>query len=65
MASIRCWLVNCMVGIVWGVTLMCNPSKNVASIIANNPGLEERFTLRRQQDKNHMFEGIIQAGERF
>ena len=39
--------------------------QNVASIIANNPGLEERFTLRRQQDKNHMFEGIIQAGERF
>ncbi|PXX89541.1 23S rRNA (adenine(1618)-N(6))-methyltransferase RlmF [Marinobacter vulgaris] len=39
--------------------------KNVATIIANNPALKERFTLRTQHDKNHMFEGIIQAGEFF
>ncbi|MBR9829134.1 MAG: 23S rRNA (adenine(1618)-N(6))-methyltransferase RlmF [Oceanospirillales bacterium] len=38
---------------------------NVAAIIANNPSLKERFTLRRQHDKNHIFEGIIQAGEFF
>ncbi|QEW08354.1 23S rRNA (adenine(1618)-N(6))-methyltransferase RlmF [Nitrincola iocasae] len=39
--------------------------ENVARIIANNPTLKERFTLRTQQDKNHIFEGIIQAGEFF
>lgn len=39
--------------------------ENVASIIANNPTLKERFTLRTQHDKNHIFEGIIQAGEFF
>nr|WP_284047098.1 23S rRNA (adenine(1618)-N(6))-methyltransferase RlmF [Halomonas llamarensis] len=39
--------------------------ENVAKIIANNPTLTDRFTLRIQHDKNHMFEGIIQAGEFF
>nr|WP_265937503.1 RlmF-related methyltransferase [Marinobacter orientalis] len=39
--------------------------ENVAAIIANNPTLEDRVTLRTQDDKNHMFEGIIQAGEFF
>ncbi|MBW4934168.1 23S rRNA (adenine(1618)-N(6))-methyltransferase RlmF [Marinobacter sp. F4206] len=39
--------------------------ENVATIIANNPTLKDRFTLRTQPDKNHMFEGIIQAGEFF
>lgn len=39
--------------------------ENVATIIANNPTLKERFTLRTQPDKNHIFEGIIQAGEFF
>ncbi|NDL72211.1 23S rRNA (adenine(1618)-N(6))-methyltransferase RlmF [Vreelandella alkaliphila] len=39
--------------------------ENVATIIANNPTLKERFTLRMQHDKNHIFEGIIQAGEFF
>ncbi|MEP3562409.1 MAG: 23S rRNA (adenine(1618)-N(6))-methyltransferase RlmF [Marinobacter sp.] len=39
--------------------------ENVARIIANNPALKSRFTLRRQPDKNHIFEGIIQAGEFF
>lgn len=38
---------------------------NVAAIIAKNPGLQERFTLRTQHDKHHIFEGIIQAGEFF
>ena len=38
---------------------------NVAAIIAKNPCLQERFTLRMQHDKNHIFEGIIQAGEFF
>ncbi|PCI27600.1 MAG: 23S rRNA (adenine(1618)-N(6))-methyltransferase RlmF [SAR324 cluster bacterium] len=39
--------------------------ENVASIIAHNPQLKDCFTLRRQQDKNHFFNGIIQAGEFF
>ncbi|OZT73502.1 23S rRNA (adenine(1618)-N(6))-methyltransferase RlmF [Vreelandella boliviensis] len=39
--------------------------ENVATIIANNPTLKDRFTLRTQHDKNHMFEGIIQPGEFF
>ena len=39
--------------------------ENVATIIANNPTLHDRFTLRTQPDKNHIFEGIIQAGEFF
>ena len=39
--------------------------ENVASIIANNPKLKDYFTLRRQHDKNHIFDGIIQAGEYF
>lgn len=38
---------------------------NVATIIASNPELKDRFTLRTQNDKNHIFEGIIQPGERF
>ena len=38
---------------------------NVASIIANNPQLKNRFTLRTQHDKNRIFDGIIQAGEFF
>lgn len=39
--------------------------ENVASIIANNPKLKDSFTLRRQHDKNHIFDGIIQPGEYF
>jgi len=39
--------------------------ENVASIIANNPSLKDRFTLRKQHDKSHIFEGIIQTGEFF
>ncbi|WP_166253365.1 23S rRNA (adenine(1618)-N(6))-methyltransferase RlmF [Marinobacter salicampi] len=39
--------------------------ENVARIIASNPALKERFTLRMQSDKNHIFEGIIQTGEFF
>lgn len=39
--------------------------ENVASIIANNPKLKDGFTLRKQHDKNHIFDGIIQAGEFF
>lgn len=39
--------------------------ENVAAIIANNPSLKDRFTLRTQRDKNHIYEGIIQAGEFF
>lgn len=38
---------------------------NVATIIAKNPKLKDRLLLRMQLDKNHMFEGIIQAGEFF
>ncbi|WP_417515297.1 23S rRNA (adenine(1618)-N(6))-methyltransferase RlmF [Marinobacter sp.] len=39
--------------------------ENVAAIIANNPKLKGRFILRRQPEKNHIFEGIIQAEEFF
>lgn len=39
--------------------------ENVASIIAKNPRLKDCFTLRTQHDKNHIFDGIIQAGEFF
>jgi len=39
--------------------------ENVASIIAKNPKLKDCFTLRTQHDKNHIFDGIIQAGECF
>ena len=39
--------------------------ENVASIIANNPHMKDRFTLRTQHDKNRIFDGIIQAGEFF
>nr|WP_290697838.1 23S rRNA (adenine(1618)-N(6))-methyltransferase RlmF [Halomonas sp. UBA3074] len=39
--------------------------ENVATIIANNPTLKDRFTLRTQPDKHHIFEGIIQAEEFF
>ncbi len=39
--------------------------ENVSSIIANNPQLEDRITLRSQHDKNHIFDGIIQEGEFF
>ncbi len=38
---------------------------NVQAIIASNPDLKDRFTLRTQNDKNHIFEGIIQPGECF
>ncbi|SHK61758.1 23S rRNA m(6)A-1618 methyltransferase [Marinobacter antarcticus] len=39
--------------------------ENVASIIANNPTLKDCFELRTQHDKNHIFDGIIKAGEFF
>jgi 23S rRNA (adenine1618-N6)-methyltransferase len=38
---------------------------NVSSIIAKNPKLKNHFELRTQDDKNHIFDGIIQAGEYF
>lgn len=38
---------------------------NVAAIIASNPEIKDRFMLRTQNDKNHIFEGIIQPGECF
>ncbi len=39
--------------------------ENVALIIANNATLKDRFTLRTQLDKSHIFDGIIQPGEFF
>jgi 23S rRNA (adenine1618-N6)-methyltransferase len=39
--------------------------ENVASIIASNPCLKGRFKLRIQNDKNSIFNGIIQEGEFF
>ena len=38
---------------------------NVASIITRNPALKGGFELRLQPDKNHIFNGIIRAGEFF
>ena len=38
---------------------------NVGMIIDSNADLKERFTLRTQNDKNHIFEGIIQPDEYF
>lgn len=38
---------------------------NVGTIIDSNADLKERFTLRTQTDKNHIFEGIIQPDEYF
>jgi len=39
--------------------------QNVASIIASNTELKDTVILRKQHDKNQMFEGIIQPGEQF
>lgn len=39
--------------------------ENVASIIAKNSKLKGDFALRTQQNKNHIFDGIIQTGEYF
>lgn len=38
---------------------------NVASIVQNNSALKGDLTLQLQQDKSHIFEGIIQAGDYF
>ncbi|OUR73763.1 23S rRNA (adenine(1618)-N(6))-methyltransferase [Methylophaga sp. 41_12_T18] len=38
---------------------------NVAEIISKNKSLTDRFTLRLQTDKNHIFAGIIQDGDYF
>lgn len=38
---------------------------NVDAIIASNVSLKNRFKLRLQADKNHMFKGIIQADDYF
>jgi len=38
---------------------------NVAAVIASNSTLKNTFKLRFQPDKNHIFNGIIQAGEYF
>jgi 23S rRNA (adenine1618-N6)-methyltransferase len=48
-----------------GSDISADSLANVDTIIANNPALKDRFTLRTQHDKNHIFEGIIQAGEFF
>ena len=37
--------------------------ENVAAILAHNPAIKDRLTLRQQHDKNQIFTGIIQAGE--
>ena len=38
---------------------------NVAAIIANNPTLSGRITLRLQCDNSHVFKGIIKEGEHY
>lgn len=42
-----------------------NSLANVESIIGQNPSLKDRFTLRLQEDKNKIFDGIIQPDESF
>lgn len=39
--------------------------ENVATILSKNSSLEKGISLRTQQDKNNIFEGIIQEGEYF
>lgn len=39
--------------------------KNVTAIITNNPRLKNQLVLRKQEDKHHIFEGIIKKGEFF
>tara|TARA_R110002050_G_scaffold1244_2_gene8477 strand:+ start:2534 stop:3514 length:981 start_codon:yes stop_codon:yes gene_type:complete len=39
--------------------------ENVANIISKNPTLNNRLQLRLQNDKNHIFEGMIQAEDYF
>lgn len=39
--------------------------KNVADIVKKNSTLKDRIELRVQHDKNHIFKGVIQAGEYF
>jgi 23S rRNA (adenine1618-N6)-methyltransferase len=38
---------------------------SAARILAANPGLAESIVLRRQVDRNAIFPGVVQAGERF
>ncbi|NWJ40635.1 MAG: 23S rRNA (adenine(1618)-N(6))-methyltransferase RlmF [Geothrix sp.] len=38
---------------------------SAARILAANPGLERTIELRRQRDRNAIFEGVVQPGERF
>ena len=38
---------------------------SAARILAANPGLEQAIQLRRQRDRNAIFAGVIQPGERF
>jgi len=40
-----------------------NSLDNVAAIVARNPGLDERLTLRLQEDNSHIFDGVIKEGE--
>jgi 23S rRNA (adenine1618-N6)-methyltransferase len=39
--------------------------ENVSEILTHNPLLQDRLTLRLQQDKNNIFTGIIEQGEQF
>jgi len=39
--------------------------ENVANVVENNPELKGELVLRLQQDKSHIFEGVIQAGDSF
>jgi len=38
---------------------------SAARILAANPGLEQAIELRRQRDRNAIFAGVVQPGERF
>ncbi|MFP3977205.1 23S rRNA (adenine(1618)-N(6))-methyltransferase RlmF [Marinobacter sp. KMM 10035] len=39
--------------------------ENVAGVIAKNPTLKDRFTLRMQNDRHKIFDGVIRKGELF
>lgn len=39
--------------------------RSAASIVASNPGLNDRIELRRQTDARHIFRGVVRPADRF
>lgn len=48
-----------------GSDLDATALSSAAGILAANPGLSEVILLRRQTDRNALFQGVVQEGERF